>query len=163
MNLSHYSDHDTITPYAASQAETVFTYEKPKGLWVSVDGEDDWATWCETEQFRDTSSQRRHRVVLADDADVLVLDTVEKVVEFDARYSRPDGYFGNDGGPMPGAGVLRWRGIGWQDVAADHQGVIIAPYQWTLRRELSWYYAWDCASGCLWDPAAIKEVTLCRS
>ena len=24
--------------------------------------------------------------------------------------------------------------------------------------ELFWYYGWDCASGCIWDPAAVAEI-----
>lgn len=156
MNLSHYSDHDTLTPHAVSQAQKVFTYEKPKGLWVSVDGHDDWAAWCASERFRDTSSQHRHAVTLADDHQVLVLDTHEKVMAFDQHWSRPDAFAG-DVAPFG----RQWRGIDWAAVAAEgYQGVIIAPYQWSLRMNLQWYYPWDCASGCLWDPAAIKDVTL---
>lgn len=153
MKLSHYSDHDAITPYAAEQLDKVFTYEKPRGLWVSVDGEDDWHAWNQVEQWRDTGSQHRHQVTLADDHQVLVLDTIEKVMAFDQHWSRPDMFAGAQGD--------RWRGIDWAAFAAEYQGVIIAPYQPQVRLRLSWYYPWDCASGCIWDPAAIKEVTLC--
>lgn len=154
MKLSHFSDEETITPYAVAQPEKVFTYEKPKGLWVSVDGPDDWPAWNESEQFRDTSSQHRHAVTLADDHEVLVLDTIEKVMAFDQFWSRPDGFMGDGASPLGD----RWRGIHWAGIAAEHQGVVIAPYQWPLRMRLDWYYPWDCASGCIWDPAAIKEV-----
>lgn len=156
MKLSHFSDEEAITPHAVEQLGRVFTYEKPRGLWLSVDGPDDWPAWNESEQFRDTSSQHRHAVTLADDHEVLVLDTVQKVMAFDQVWSRPDEFVGGDIKPLG----TQWRGIDWAAVATEHQGVVIAPYQWSLRMTLSWYYPWDCASGCVWDPAAIKEVIM---
>ena len=52
--------------------------------------------------------------------------------------------------------------IRWQDVALDYQGILIAPYQWSLRldKDFRWYYMWDCASGCIWDLSAIASLTL---
>lgn len=37
-----------------------------------------------------------------------------------------------------------------------------APYQWRRRNErgFSWYYGWDCASGCIWRASAIREIRL---
>jgi hypothetical protein len=52
------------------------------------------------------------------------------------------------------------RSINWAGVAKDYQGVIIAPFVWDRRLHdaYSWYYTWDCASGCIWDAAAIERV-----
>lgn len=46
------------------------------------------------------------------------------------------------------------------DFTREYAGIIITPYQWARRLELSWYYNWDCASGCIWDVSAILGVHL---
>lgn len=148
MNLSHYSDHDEVAPYAVAQ-DSPSPVGKPRGLWVSVDGPDDWAEWNRVEQFRDIGAQHRHRVTLAPSSTVLHLGTLDALLEFSEAYRAPHPW--RDGG----TGVTT---IDWQRVAERHQGVIIAPYQWPARLNLMWYYPWDCASGCIWDPAAIDSV-----
>lgn len=68
----------------------------------------------------------------------------EEIDSFTHRYGIP-GFFGS---PM----------INWPAVAIEYQGVIVAPYSWERRN--SWYYPWDCASGCIWDAAAIESITV---
>lgn len=157
MKLSHFSTEETITPYAETQTDRTDTFMKPYGLWVSVDGPDDWAEWCADEMPHWIEGKRRHQVVLADDAEVLTLSTVGEILAFHETYAEPDPLFAKhyDRRDM--------RGINWARVAVTFQGIVIAPYQWSLRLggPTQWYYPWDCASGCIWDPAAIKEVTLC--
>jgi len=48
-------------------------------------------------------------------------------------------------------------GIDWKKVAAKWGGIEIPEYQWGFRSSIDhmWYCGWDCASGCLWDPAAL--------
>lgn len=148
LSLTHYSDSPTLEPLAVLQLTQPAM--KPRGLWVSVDGEDDWPAWCRSEQFRDTDAQHRFRVRLADDARILHLTD-------DAAIAQLSEDFGMD--------HLRglWRKCGMAHklhgpLYIDWQGIIIAPYQWTSRRNVSWYYGWDCASGCIWDAAAIATV-----
>lgn len=50
----------------------------------------------------------------------------------------------------------RYLAIDWSAVAAQYGGILIAPYQWKRRLELTWYYGWDCASGCAWDLSLIE-------
>ena len=52
------------------------------------------------------------------------------------------------------------RCIAWEKVAAKYDGLIITPYIWQRRMELNWYYTWDCASGCIWNVRAIKDIRL---
>jgi hypothetical protein len=116
-------------------------------LWVSVDGEYDWPWWCEAESF-DIGSFR-HEVSLRPDANILVITTVNELDAFQRRYR---------------ASIASWafsKGIDWERVARDHSGIVIAPYQWERRHDIksSWYYGWDCASGCIWDLTAIAEFT----
>jgi hypothetical protein len=50
--------------------------------------------------------------------------------------------------------------IEWRKVAERFDGIIIAPYIWQRRLDLesSWYYSWDCASGCIWNASAVREI-----
>ena len=50
--------------------------------------------------------------------------------------------------------------IRWDRVAERYQGIVIAPYHWSRRMadHTFWYYGWDCASGCIWDAAAVAEL-----
>ncbi len=142
--LSHFTTAETLVPY--SQTQSGRRRDKPDGLWVSVDGEDDWLDWCTREEYGDIASKRRFRVALADDARVLRLTTAAEIIAFDQQYTLPDHF------------LSHWA-IDWARVAAAWQGIIIAPYQWSLRlSEISWYYGWDCASGAIWDAAAIASV-----
>lgn len=43
-------------------------------------------------------------------------------------------------------------------VRQDYAGIEISPYQYECRFELTWYYGWDVASGCVWDKEAIRAV-----
>jgi hypothetical protein len=55
--------------------------------------------------------------------------------------------------------------IAWDRLRERYQGLIVTPYIWERRLTMGngpdamWYYFWDCASGCIWDPAAIASVT----
>lgn len=153
MGLIHCSDAPLAGVYSVEQAGERYEWHKgrkPHGLWVSVEGEDDWRAWCESEGFRDLAKQVAHEIVLADDANILWVDTAAAMTAFHAEYRVK-----KDCGRWK-----EWR-IDWPRVARRHSGIVIAPYQWhhRLHGELSgWYYTWDCASGCIWDAEAIVDV-----
>lgn len=149
LGLSHYTSAETLVPRNVDQSRRG-SFGKPQGLWVSVDGPDDWPSWCKSEQFRDVDSQNRFRVTLATDANILHLETFDEVIVFTEKYGEPSRF----------GGRLAYDGIRWGEVAANHQGIIIAPYSWRARNDHQtfWYYGWDCASGCIWDASAIAEV-----
>lgn len=134
------------------RAGTAFPHDKPRGLWVSVEGPDDWREWCEAEGFGLDRLAHAHEVTLRPGARVLWLRGASDIDGFTARYGAPYGI---------GHG-FHMTGIRWADVAADHQGIVIAPYCWErrLHHGADWYYGWDCASGCIWDPEAIEAVAL---
>lgn len=119
-------------------------YEKPRGFWVSVDGENDWLDWCTSESF-DIGS-RRYRIQL-DLSRVLVLPDPSDLLTFTERYGRDVGRYGR-------------KAIDWRAVSDLHAGIVIAPYHWSCRLDerTSWYYGWDCASGCIWDATAVTCV-----
>jgi hypothetical protein len=124
--LSHFSDVEKIDPpFLIDQA--VSRWDKPRGLWVSVDGEDDWPTWCKREEYRLDRLTNRFAVTLADDANVLHLSTVDEVLAFAAEHA--------------GECCAITHAIDWVRVAKKYQGIIIAPYQWSLRSDnrTAWY------------------------
>jgi hypothetical protein len=121
--------------------------DKPQGLWVSVD--DDWAEWCRGNHWRVDSLIHCYRLDVRPDR-LLTLSTAEKIIEFQGHYGAPE--------VMPTFLKHGLHAIDWSKVAADHAGIVIAPYQWSLRHQLMWYYTWDCASGCIWDTSVIERV-----
>lgn len=129
-------------------------FHKPKGLWVSVEGEYDWKSWCEAEQWGLADLACATEVVLSTNARILHIATHQELLDFGARFGcrAP---FAPDHDKYWDAYAVRW-----DDVAKNHDGVVIAPYQWGSRHSdvVKWYYGWDCASGCIWRMDAIAEL-----
>lgn len=128
------------------QADYKSAFDKPCGLWVSVDGEHDWPSWCESAMPQWMEGTQRYRIHLAQSARILRLDTVGAMLDFERAFGRDCGH------PWPDTY------IDWPTVAERYDGIIIAPYHWSLRMEMRWYYGWDCASGCIWNADAIARV-----
>jgi len=141
MELSHYSDHTAVAPHACAQPAYSM---KPKGLWVSVDGPDDWAEWCRDNNFE--RGANRFKITVAEGP--LILSTADDVRAFGRQYATKQD-------PSLSRLMLDW----WR-VAERWPGLIITPYQWSCRLDMdtSWYYGWDCASGCIWNPDVITSV-----
>ena len=148
MRFEHYSSAAVEFDPDFDYSEYVKRRDKPTGFWVSVAGEDDWPSWCRSEEFRDIDNSVRHDVILSPSANLLVLDTTTSMREFDAEYGVLDS--------------IEYRGyaIDWPRLYGEYDGIVIAPYQWSERHgDLGWYYTWDCASGCVWNLHAIVSVT----
>ncbi len=155
-NYRHYSHEPIVFDRSRSYVQMEpLAYRKPAGFWVSVAGEDDWSTWCRDNDFRLAALVYECTVLLRDEARILQIGDRDGLREFHQSYAvetdferQHGGVFGHDGWP-----------IDWRKVADDYQGIIISPYQWSLRsRGPQWYYPWDCASGCIWDTDAIDSV-----
>jgi hypothetical protein len=148
LQLSHFSgqpiEFDPDRTYI--QPAPLSAHEKPKGFWVSVDGQYDWREWCLGESWNLDGFASRLPLTLAPTANVLLIETEQALIEFTHRYGVPAKYSG--GSPA----------IAWPVVADEYDGIIISPYQWGCRYgELtSFYYGWDCASGCIWNLAALE-------
>lgn len=166
-NLYHYS-RQVITNL--TQRELVFgeTYDeihkpnkyylrpfmKPEGLWFSP--EDDTQEYDESWRAYSSELPRitliyKYHVKLSPTANLLRISDVSGMYKFGKKYQYTEGL-----------SVYRKLGICWQDVAVDYQGILIVPYQYSLRlhSDFDWYYPWDCASGCIWDLSAIGSLTL---
>jgi hypothetical protein len=106
---------------------------------VSVEGEDDWRSWCEAEHFSEPKWQTE--IHLTGQGRPLLNLTPADIDAFTIEWRKN--------------GWEAWsrRAINWPALTVKYGGIIIAPYSWEhrLKDETSWYYSWDCASGCLWD------------
>jgi hypothetical protein len=158
MKLIHYTNKEfALEPLQYNQAEEEWK-NKPRGLWVSVEGEYDWEWWCREEGFHLEHLVVSYEVKLKNDAKILHLKTEEEILNMCILYPFIKPQWDNPEG---------WRFCGgyeinWQKVSEKYQGIIISPYQWECRmkEKSAWYYGWDCASGCIWDLTCIEEFKL---
>ena len=115
---------------------------KPFGLWWSCGGE--WLEWCISEM-----PEWVHPFVyeVTPPNKLLKITTLGEYLAFNERYV-PQGY------------MLGWyRMPDWEGaVRYDYDGIEIAPYRHERRLEDTWYYGWDCASGCAWGDASVKLI-----
>lgn len=154
MTLMHYTSEPLeFDPSRTYQQYAPNTFGKPVGFWVSVLGEDDWATFV-TGNMNSDRLTHAQRVTLSTEANVLRINSAYELdvfakhnaveTDYERRYPRL---------------LNRWP-IDWRAVAEKYDGIIIAPYQWSRRMSCDWYYGWDCASGCIWNLGAIASVEL---
>lgn len=164
MRLVHYASH----PFGELQEfgpppedDWRSSFYKPSGLWVSDDDTNyGWREWCLDEDFMLDNLTHVHDVTLAADANVRIINTSEELDRFTAEFRLPSGrdkLLSEDKDRF-----VRIYGLLWQNVRERYDGLIITPYLWDRRLDLNtmWYYAWDCASGCIWQKRAIASVVL---
>lgn len=139
--LIHYSAKPLLAVESVTQTDD--SSFKPNGLWLSVEGEDDWLHWCQSERWGLSNLVTATEIKLAPGANILRLRTAEDIDRLTVEYAS--------------AFIYHLR---WDKIAAKYQGIIIAPYIWRRRLtpHTSWYYGWDCASGCIWDAHAVAEL-----
>jgi hypothetical protein len=157
LDLRHYSDQRHLRPVVwqthEHQRMSDSPFAKPTGLWVSVNGDDDWPSWCAAENFGHENLAFEHRIRLKQVNGVLHLSSAKEIDEFTDA-------FGTRSTPYHHQISYRTPSIDWRQVAKTYAGIIISPYCWERRMSdhTQWYYGWDCASGCIWHPMAIREV-----
>lgn len=137
---------------------------KPFGFWVSIEdfeGDQTWATWCEGEKFRLEALKYKYLINLKKKGKFLYLKTTDELVEFSLKYRSEDPYWKSE--PIV-PGILPYiHIIDWKKLEQEYDGMFIAPYQWSCRLmnpSTTWYYPWDCASGCIWNVDSIKSIEL---
>jgi hypothetical protein len=157
MKIIHYTDRPIesleLRDYGQEQ---VAWHAKPNGLWFSVEGLIDdynWKEWCESEKFRVECLVYPYEIILHEKAKILHLKNKEELIEFTQTYILKTGCLDAE---------FDTYQLKWDEVKKLYQGIIIAPYQWECRLALesSWYYGWDCASGCIWDIKCIESFNL---
>lgn len=142
--------------WTRSQEKVFSKYAKPNGFWITDDTEDCWRQFCTSNNFGLERLTHKHEIDL-DESRVLILREPWEVHTFGRQYRA----FHTWGPPED---IERYTDVcvDWMRVAADYDGLIITPYQWSLRMadDFSWYYCWDCSSGCIWNPRAILDIRL---
>ena len=150
MKLSHYSRNKVQKVYSVDQDTDICStyYCKPKGFWVSVDGEWDWPSWCKAEGYALGGFKWQHVVTLKPEANILRISTAKGIDDFTREYTADSTFY-----PVA-------KGMNWPKLATQYQGIIISPYIGERRNTFgaNWYYVWDCASGCIWDANAIQSI-----
>jgi hypothetical protein len=142
MRLIHYSK-EPLTEVKDAGSKICGVY-KPGGLWVSVEGPDDWPAWCAAENFRSEEDFAWATEVTVIPELTLLLSSAEEIDIFTDRYVSKDA-------------PKYARTVNWDLVSNDWHGLIIAPYCWERRmtEHTFWYYGWDCASGVIWNKRAV--------
>lgn len=112
---------------------------KPKGIWYGIGLE--WIRWCKSEMPHWLTPY-----IYKIDIDTSRLKKISTAEEI---FSVPtiDDIF-----------------VEWSQFT-EYAGIEINPYIWECRLHIrtSWYYGWDCASGCIWNPdiiLATREILL---
>lgn len=157
MKLRHYSYNIVKSVYSVEQDESDGRfYEKPSGFWVSCDDyELSWPEWCQIADFGGQNLENVHDVELIDNHNVLILKSAEDIDQFTEKYGKQSDIYQY----LKSTSLIS---IDWVKVAKEYSGLIIAPYIHERRLSLhtSWYYGWDCASGCIWNASVIKSIKL---
>ncbi len=122
---------------------------KPEGLWYSIGSS--WIDWCLGEQFEGIGKYI-YEINLSKKANVLFLDTEDKVFKFSDKYKKVEFPYSK----------YNSTHIDWKRVRNDYDGIEVNPYFYSLRwsHNLIWYYGWDIPSGCVWKAAAKKNIIL---
>jgi len=133
---------DIAESVTVKESRQEYNLWKPIGFWYSVGC--DWERWCATEEPDWLKGRFAHEVIL-DSEKMLYLRTPEDIDLFDEKYKFKDD------------NIRGWT-LDWARVATEYDGIEIAPYQWErrLERHCTWYYSWDCASGCIWRPRGVE-------
>jgi len=143
------------------------TDHKPKGIWYGI--ADSWIDWCISENFGGIHQYIYE--VIVDETRILKIDNIPDFEKFeDAHNDIPEwrkqlreaeGLPTFDFHLPPMLSRTRYfDSMNYGKVAETFGGIEITPYQWDKRLESMWYYGWDCASGCIWNPNAIKDLRL---
>jgi len=133
MRLVHFSNQ----PLSRLVVKEQKTGSKPTGFWVSDENQFGWSKWTEREDY--PIGRYQTAVEIADDHNILIISTPEELLEFTAKFKADQSA----------------SKINWEAVAELYDGIIISPYQ-GVSDKTAWYYGWDCASGCVWNPRSLS-------
>lgn len=118
---------------------------KPHGFWYSCG--DEWDRWCASEMPHWITGSPFLYEIEVDESRLLRIQTAPALRAFEQKYS------------VARYGDAR-HAIDWAAVAATGvDGIEICPYRGEARWRSNWYYSWDVASGCVWNPRAIRRMT----
>lgn len=143
--LTHWSAEPFRLPLRPVGQEGEVRPDKPRGFWLSDESDFGWHAWCIGDEWN-LGGLAYRTDFMADLSDVLCLWTADAVLDFTRQYRNGDR-------PNRHAASIDWR-----SVARQHKGILISPYRHDLRFDLLWYYGWDCASACIWEPDCLTPI-----
>jgi len=119
-------------------------FVKPNGgLWASpVDTDIGWKDWCEQEDFRDCSESESFRFKLDDSANVLIIDSVEQLLNLPKLESMS---------------LSSWINLDFERLVKDGIDAI----QVNISNDYDLYYklyGWDCDSILIMNKDMIQEM-----
>lgn len=132
---------------------------KPTGLWYGLG--DSWIDWCMNE-VSGWLSPYIYELVLDEDK-VLKVSNIAEFEKLEQEYLGVPEHFKllQDMTTLGDPRMMSFfNQIDYPKIAETYGAIEIAPYIWKKRLESIWYYPWDCASGCIWNRSAIKELRL---
>ena len=162
----HMSPYKTFSMKKFREAEQTIEM-KPTGIWYGLG--DSWIQWCMSEASGWLSPYIYDFVL--DEDKILKVTNIEEFEKFEEEHQAIRAEFKLLMDHMPKIRDAHGDGFGrrmsrffdqidWPKLATMYSGVEIAPYIWKKRLESMWYYPWDCASGCIWNRSAVKELRL---
>jgi len=142
------SDEEKIVFKDKSNAQN--DLHKPNGLWYAAGTE--WIDWVRNEMPH--WEQPHFFKLKIDPSKVLIIDTAEKLQEFENTYKKEP-----EKSPWDTTDTF-WESramIKWHLVAQKYSGIEIIPYQPGMRNH-AWYNGWGVDSGCIWKRDGILGV-----
>lgn len=140
----HYG-HDRFLPHRFKPIEDDSCLPKPwNGLWGSpVDSKRGWKEWCEDEEFRTNRLNKHFIFTLREDANVLLIDSVDTLRSIPKRNDWPFDSL--------------WTKIDFK--ALVRAGVDAVEVSISSDYRLNWIlYGWDCDSIVVMNPDVILTV-----
>ena len=134
----HMSKDDIPKIYNTTSELTIRA--KPTGFWYGFGSS--WIDWVKSEMPK-WNYEHIFKINVNTNR-VLQIKTLDELIEFDKEYSTINKYGS--------------KNIDWIKVNIMYDGIEINPYQYKARYDISWYYGWDVASGCIWNPKAISNI-----
>lgn len=144
---------------------------KPNGFWYGVDG--DWQRWCQ-DNMPEWVGGFTYEVDVTG-LKILRLTNMDEIIEFHNRYAKPikgmeelvdqiqmPCWTEEDQLNLKKFTMSTFHYPDWKKVSKEYDGIEIDPYQNSLRLHLTWYYTWDCASGCVWNTQDLKLIPVGR-
>lgn len=144
---THYSEKPLTRLHKLEQPRESYALAKPRGLWLTDNSAYNWPAWCRENNFHLERLQVATSFEL-DERCVLRMRNISELEWFTREY-------GVDVGQQ-----FEGTTIDWHRVSMTYCGVVITPYLYVARLDLRWYYGWDCASGCVWDPDVLTVISI---
>lgn len=112
---------------------------KPRGIWYSCGIE--WIDFTVNEQPHWFYPEYVYSLAIETDTLVTIHNAAD-MKAFDDAY-----------------GTTWKESIDWEACAEKYDGIEICPWLRSMETKFPWYFGWDVASGCIWNPEIILDVS----